>query len=68
MKENPTNKLVESAQRQINNRMQKKQNNFEVNYGNRKKVNTEWTNNMKKQSEEFPNGNIQLDSLRKYKE
>ena len=37
-KENSTNKMVENARGQTNNRTQKKQNNFGVKYGNRKNV------------------------------
>ena len=35
IKENSTNKLVENAQSQINNRTQKKKNGFGVKYGER---------------------------------
>ena len=38
MKGNSTNKWVENAQKQTNNRVQNKENSFEVKYGNRKKI------------------------------
>ena len=38
MKENTINKLMESAKRQINHQMQKKQNNLGVKYGKGKNV------------------------------
>ena len=51
MKEN-SNKLEEIIKRQINNQMQKKQNNFAVKYGNKENnKNTEWINNMNKEIE-----------------
>ena len=55
------------TQSQINNQKQKKQNNFGIIYGNGKKknINTEWTNNVKKEWEELEKGlegNIHLDS------
>ena len=69
MEENSTHKLVENARGHTNNRMQKKQNNFEVKYGKGKRHNRKgkWISNMKKELQELeenPEVIIHLELLR----
>ena len=64
MKEKSTNMKVENTRVHTNNRMQMKQNNFSVKYGNKK---IEWINHMGKELQELKEGleaDIHLGSLR----